>query len=163
MGDVGRPWLLQEMEKVPSMIQPWDEKKSELRAHDVPAKNFAEFSAFLKKYDENSGLPYKSQRFRKLANGNGLYHSKKVKLGFNTRPALQEALLNYMGHAVKYSINPLKSQTTYMVMCQTFASDLFNYLTRSTQGVYSPVAKPFYKFHMHWFLYLPQYTEAMQE
>merc|ERR1711879_516973 len=158
--DDDRPWLLEAMEKVPGMMQPWNDKKSELRSYDIPSKNYDEFEAFLHKYDETSGLEWKKQRFRELHNGNALISSRKVRLGFNKRSDLQEALLNYNGKSNAYNAgNPLKP----VQMCQTFSADLFSYLTGHLTGVYSAIAKPFYRPHMHWFLYLPSYIEGGED
>jgi len=121
----------------PEMVLPWKNKLSEIRAHDVPYKNFDDFMTnFMKPYEGVSG------RFLDI---NSTF-SHEVRLTHNTRLDICKYLLNY-----------IRRDRTYSEMrrnCQTFAADLCGFLAGKKD------VKPFhivnqieYTNHIHYFLY----------
>jgi len=138
--------LFQKINEVcPGMVQPWNETRSEIRVTDVPMKNTTEFEAYLHKYSNNNKeLPFAERRFIDPARQ---YHGK-LKLRSCTAEQLGGFLLNYIQRVWGYRM--------LQYNCQTFAVDLFAFLTgaRNLQP-YSNIIKAGYKQHIFSFLYEP--------
>lgn len=128
-----------------AMKSPWCPELSEIRLFDMPAKTLDEFTAFLEKYGNHSGLPLEEQRFLEPK----IVASSQVRLRSCTQIDLAGYLLNYIHRASKYI--ELSNN------CQTFSADLFSFLAgaKDTQPL-SIILKPGYKQRSHSFLYVPR-------
>merc|ERR1719356_459146 len=135
------------------MVQPWIDSKAEIRAFDIPARSADEFSAYLRRYGpegDQGGHEDAKPRFANVAFPavvSGVTLSSPVRNSFRSRRDIMRALLNYIGKDDYYQLATR--------MCQTFAADLYAYLTNHKTTTYSRLARPLYTPYTHWFLYDP--------
>jgi len=115
-----------------AMKQPWDSSRSEIRMLDIPSNNVTAFSEFLEIYSNRTG--YGDRRFleAKFPASSG-----SVSIYRNTRADISRYILNYVRADGGYSeINR---------NCQTFAADLFHFLTGESMSVFTTVMKLAYR------------------
>ena len=119
-----------------ALKSPWDDRRAEVRAYDVPYRDGAELMAYLEGYAGHS------KRFLVPA----LALSADVKLSHNAAPDVARYLLNYMKNEGRY--------TEEWRNCQTFAADFAGFLSgiKHVEPV-SGVNRVLYKKRHHWFLY----------
>lgn len=118
------------------MKAPWVPSRSEVRVLDVPARNVAEFQAYLQEFTGPK------KRFMEP----NVSQSAKVALSYRSQADLFRYLINYMAR------NPRYVQESRN--CQTFTADLFRFLSgRQNVEPYHPVIRPFYKPRTVDFLY----------
>jgi len=132
-----------------TLKKPYDQHFSEVRIVDLPVKNKDEFyEKWLLKYSNKGGLPPELQRFFDPT----VYASGNVRIRNCTPSYLAGVCLNYISRAFAYE------QLT--ANCQTFAADLYGFLTGS-KGVapFSTFLRAGYHQRTMAFLYRPSYTE----
>eukprot|EP00547_Thalassionema_nitzschioides_P005458 CAMPEP_0194202242 /NCGR_PEP_ID=MMETSP0156-20130528/2317_1 /TAXON_ID=33649 /ORGANISM="Thalassionema nitzschioides, Strain L26-B" /LENGTH=509 /DNA_ID=CAMNT_0038927679 /DNA_START=186 /DNA_END=1715 /DNA_ORIENTATION=+ len=89
----------------PELIQPWLDKKAEIRGFDVEARNFEEFKKFVLKYEGND------KRFVDPV----FNFSHEARLTFRSKAQIARYLINYATRDADYA--------TLKRNCQTFAAD----------------------------------------
>jgi len=118
------------------MKEPWDTSRNEIRMLDVEANSVESFEAYLQKYSEVGVLPHEEQRFLKPKFP---VRSGYVRFPQVTRADIGRHLVNYNRAAPEYS----KVATN----CQTFAADLFRFLTSESASVETGPLKLIYQQH----------------
>lgn len=131
-----------------SLIAPFDASMSELRVNDVQAKTVEEFGAYLKKYSNLADvlLPRDKQRFLKPVFP-WKNKSAEVRLYRNTHSDIARYLVNYVQADGAY--DELRRN------CQTFAADLFTFLTGVKAKVKIPLMNSMYQRHTEQFVQEP--------
>lgn len=126
----------------PGMLKPYNSGMSEIRMMDVPARDRKEFEAFIEKYTGKDGLPLAEQRFLEPT----CYATGTLKMRRCTPADLFTYCHNYIGRVPAYM--------GILQNCQTFAVDLYAFLTGSRHALpLSPFMKAQYKQRLHAFLY----------
>mmetsp|Transcript_69857 Transcript_69857/g.197947 ORF Transcript_69857/g.197947 Transcript_69857/m.197947 type:complete len:562 (+) Transcript_69857:67-1752(+) len=156
-GDDDTNWLLGRLKQdAPGMIQPYNTRVAEIRVWDLPGcSNAAEFENLLDGYAEGSKNPredrarWRMVEFPPTIDWKEANRGKEVTLAFNLRRDLFRALLNYMAKEHQYDY--------IWRNCQTFATDLWLYMTNHATKPYCVRARPGYVPRPHWFLYTPEY------
>mmetsp|Transcript_1824 Transcript_1824/g.5369 ORF Transcript_1824/g.5369 Transcript_1824/m.5369 type:complete len:403 (-) Transcript_1824:35-1243(-) len=123
-----------------AMVAPWDSGLSEIRVLDVAARDTDAFKAFLRQYSEHGGLPQNEQRFLEP---NFPIDSGTVHLYRRSRGDVSRYLLNYIRADGSYS--------EITRNCQTFAADLFTFLTGRPASVTTDLMKIVYTSHRAYF------------
>eukprot|EP00808_Paulinella_micropora_P013502 g1641.t1 len=123
------------------MKGPWRDEFNEVRFHDIPLKTKEEFSAYLNKYSGRKG------RFLEPA----IAASAPVQLSLPSQHHILRYLLNYQMWDDSYKEASRN--------CQTFAADLFAFLTNNTRTEpVHPINRVMYKAHVDQFIYKPPIT-----
>eukprot|EP00808_Paulinella_micropora_P006172 g30807.t1 len=127
------------------MVAPWMGHFAEIRCSDVEAKSIVEFKRYMDKYT--------GPQLRFLAPE--IISSHPVRLSFNREDHICRFLLNY--------IRRERSYTEEYRNCQTFAADLYGFLT-GKKGIVPTVQvnRPTYVPRPYWFLYEPGMYERVQ-
>lgn len=120
------------------MIAPWLPHLAEMRCSDVPARNLAEFQAYM---DEHTGP---GKYFLEPS----FQYSGPVRLTWRSQADIMRYLLNYMGRDRRYN--------KFARNCQYFAADFFSFMAgKSGIQPFCQVMRPGYVVRSHLFLYDP--------
>jgi len=130
------------------MICPWDSGKSELRTYDMPFRSQKDLMLYMEKYSREGDLPNEEHRFLNPV----VYDSGDVRLRKCTPSAFAGFLLNYIHQNWEYvEWTPTRAQN-----CQTFAADLFSFLTGKRESKpYGSLIQAAYHQRSYSFLYQP--------
>jgi len=131
-----------------SMKAPWDCSKSEIRMYDMPFKNQEDLRLYLSEWSAGGGHTKQETRFVEPA----IYESGDVRLRLCTPAQLAGFMINYIHRASQY----IEWETTGASNCQTFAADLFSFLTGNKESKpYGKIIKAVYNRRTFSFLYRP--------
>jgi len=131
-----------------SLIAPWNSKMSELRMNDVQARTVEEFGAYVKKYSDSADVPLPQEKQRFL----------EPEFPWKGKSANVWLLRNTRSDIARYLVNYVRADGSYDELrrnCQTFAADLFTFLTGVKASVKIPLFKSAYQRHMEQFVNEP--------
>jgi len=146
-------WCMDKLEPNPILYQamadstkrPYDDQKSEIRMIDMHVKNKTDFwENWLLKYSNKGSLPQDFQRFFDPT----IFASGANRVRGCTPSQLSGYCLNYIWRAWAYDIMSAN--------CQTFAADLFTFLTGVKSAPFSSFLRPGYQQKTMAFMYQPE-------